>query len=75
MEYTVSEINNGTAKITFTDGTWTFLELQSKWTEADLDDVVYRIYPAHLKTTGSVPSFFSAGQKRTAKAVVVEESE
>ena len=73
MEYTVSEINNGTAKITFTDGTWTFLELESTWTEADLDDIVYRIYPAHLKTTGTVPSFLSAGQKRTASVKDTEE--
>ena len=73
MEYTVSEINNGTAKITFTDGTWTFLELESTWTEADLDDIVYRIYPAHLKTTGTVPSFLSAGQKRTASTKDTEE--
>ena len=65
MNYDISEINNGVAKILFSDGTWTFVELTSDMTEADLDDYVHRITPPHLKT-GETPSFLSAGTTRTA---------
>ena len=65
MQYTIPEINNGVAKVQFNDGTWTFVELASDMTEADLDDIVYRITPPHLKT-GTTPSFLSAGASRTA---------
>ena len=71
--YTVTEITNGTAKITFSDGSWTYLELKSDWTEADLDHMVYSITPANLKTTGAAPSFLKAGQTRTAAEKTVEE--
>ena len=49
MNYDIPEINNGVAKIQFSDGSWTFLELTADMTEADLDDIVYRITPPHLK--------------------------
>ena len=65
MQYTIPEINNGVAKVQWGDGTWTFVELTSDMTEADLDDLVYRATPPHLKT-GSSPSFLSAGASRTA---------
>ena len=65
MQYTIPEINNGVAKVQFTDGSWTFVELTSGMTEADLDDIVHRITPPHLKT-GTTPSFLSAGASRTA---------
>ena len=65
MEYSIPEINNGVAKVQFTDGSWTFVELTSDMTEADLDDIVHRITPPHLKT-GTTPSFLSAGATRTA---------
>ena len=67
MEYSIPEINNGVAKVQFTDGTWTFLELASDMTEADLDDLVHHMTPPHLRT-GSTPSFLSAGATRTAAA-------
>jgi len=73
MQYTVAEINNNVAKIQFADGTWTFLELNADMTEADLDDMVFAIAPAHLKTGSGTPSFLSAGQTRTAAAKPVEE--
>ena len=72
MQYTIPEINNGVAKVQFTDGSWTFVELTSDMTEADLDDIVYRITPPHLKT-GTTPSFLSAGATRTAAEKPVEE--
>ena len=65
MQYTIPEINNGVAKVQYSDGTWTFVELTSDMTEADLDDLVHRIMPPHLKT-GTTPSFLSAGASRTA---------
>ena len=65
MEYSIPEINNGLAKIVFPDDTWTFVPLTEDMTEADLDDIVHRITPPHLKT-GTTPSFLSAGATRTA---------
>ena len=68
MQYTVQEINNNVAKIVFSDGTWTFLELNSDMTEVELDDIVFNIAPPHLKTGSGTPSFLAAGQTRTAEA-------
>lgn len=65
MQYTIPEINNGIAKVQWSDGTWAFVELASDMTEAELDDIVFRITPPHLKT-GTTPSFLSAGASRTA---------
>ena len=75
MQYTVAEINNNVAKIQFSDGTWTFLELNADLTEADLDDMVFNIAPPHLKTGSGTPSFLAAGQTRTAAAKPIEEAE
>ena len=74
MKYTVEEINNHVAKISFSDGTWTFVELNADMTEADLDDLVFAIAPPHLKTGSGTPSFLSAGQSRTAAVKPVEEA-
>ena len=65
MQYTIPEINNGIAKVQWSDGTWTFVELKSDMSEADLDDLVHHITPPHLKT-GAAPSFLSEGVTRTA---------
>ncbi len=73
MQYTIEEINNNVAKIQFSDGTWTFLELNADMTEADLDELVFAIAPPHLKTGSGTPSFLAAGQTRTAALKPVEE--
>ena len=65
MQYSIPEINDGVAKVVFSDGTYTFLELTSDMTEADLDDLVFQVASPHLKT-GAKPSFLSAGATRTA---------
>ena len=65
MEYSIPEINNGVAKVVFSDQTWTFVPLTADMSEADLDDLVHHITPPHLKT-GATPSFLSAGATRTA---------
>lgn len=63
--YTIPEINNGVAKIEWSDGSWTHIELTSDMTEADLDDLVHIHIPPHLRT-GASPSFLSEGSSRTA---------
>tara|TARA_R100000734_G_C3222528_1_gene33502 strand:- start:112 stop:474 length:363 start_codon:yes stop_codon:yes gene_type:complete len=73
MEYTIPEINNGVAKIQFSDSSWTFVELTADMTEADLDDIVFRVTPPHLKT-GEAPSFLKAGTTRTAAEKPIEEA-
>jgi len=72
--YSIPEINNGVAKIQWSDGSWTFIELTSDMTEADLDDLVHINIPPHLRT-GTAPSFLSEGASRTAapKAPVIPE--
>ena len=73
MEYTIPEINNGVAKIQFSDSSWTFVELTADMTESDLDDIVFRITPPQLKT-GEAPSFLKAGTTRTAAEMPIEEA-
>lgn len=73
MQYKVEEINNNIAKIQYSDGTWSFIELNSDMSEADFDELVFIIAPAHLKTGSGTPSFLSAGQTRTAATKPVEE--
>ena len=75
MQYTVAEINNNIAKIMFSDGTWTFVELNADMTEAELDDYVANIVPPHLKTGGGTPSFLTAGASRTATKITYDEPE
>lgn len=72
MQYTVAEINNNVAKIQFSDGTWTFVELRSDMTEAELDEIVFHIMPPHLKTGEGTPSFLTAGATRTAAVQATE---
>ena len=71
MEYTVPEINDGIAKVQFSDGSWIFIELQSDMTVADFDDLVFHLCPPQLRS-GTVPSFLEAGATRTASAKPVE---
>tara|TARA_Y100000114_G_C11692556_1_gene294339 strand:- start:410 stop:763 length:354 start_codon:yes stop_codon:yes gene_type:complete len=72
MKYTVSEITNNIAKVTFSDGTWTFIELQADMTEAIFDDYVANVMPPHLKTGSGTPSFLKEGQTRTATKITVD---
>ena len=75
MQYTVAEINNNVAKIQFSDGCWTFVELNADMTEAELDDIVHQIMPSHLKTGSGTPSFLTEGQTRTAAVAPLPEVE
>ena len=75
MQYTVAEINNNVAKINFSDGTWTFVELRSDMTEAELDEIVFQIAPPHLKTGEGTPSFLTEGATRTAALAPVSDGE
>lgn len=72
MQYTIPEINDGLAKVEWSDGTWTFVPLTSDMTEEDFDDLIYRITPPHLQTGGEAPSFLAAGSTRTAAAKTYE---
>jgi hypothetical protein len=66
MQYTIPEINDGLAKIQWSDGSFTYLELTSDMTEVELDDLVHNTIPPHLRTGGDKPSFLSEGATRTA---------
>lgn len=73
--YIVAEINNNIAKIQFSDGSWTFVELRSDMTEAELDDYVANILPPHLKTGSGTPSFLTEGASRTAANITSAQPE
>ena len=64
INYTVAEINNGVAKIQYDDGTWTFVEIQDGWEQADLDDWVHQMIPPHLKTNTVDTSGIAVGTQR-----------
>lgn len=65
INYTVAEIVNGIAKIQYSDGSWTFVEIVDGWTQADLDDWVHQTIPPHLRTTTVDTSGISVGTERT----------
>lgn len=67
MNYTVAEINNGVAKIVFSDDSWIYVELRADMTEEELDDTVNRLAPPQLRS-GQTPDFLSAGATRVAAA-------
>lgn len=72
--YTITSVNaNNVAKITFSDDSWTFVQLHSDTTEADLDDLVMRILPPYLRSGNGTPSFVTAGATRTAAEKPAEE--
>lgn len=73
--YTITSVNaNNVAKITFSDDSWTFVQLHSDTTEADLDDLVMRNLPPYLRTGNGTPSFVTVGATRTAADKPVEEN-
>lgn len=74
MQYTLSEIENGIAKVTWSDGSWTFIEMTSDMTEEDFDDAVFRAIPPNLKV-GSTPAFITEGSVRTASEKSWDSSE
>jgi len=67
MNYTVAEINNGVAKVVFSDDSWIYVELRADMTGEELDDIVNRLAPPQLKS-GHAPDFLSAGMERVAAA-------
>ena len=64
--FTVDEIVNNVAKVTFSNGEHTFIELEADMDEADFDDAVLRRMPASLVGGEGTPSFLTAGATRTA---------
>ena len=74
MEYSIPEINDGVAKVVYSDGSWVLLTLAADMTEADLDDIVYQIAPPSVKA-GETPSFLSAGSTRAAAKKPIPEPE
>ena len=68
MQYTITEINNGTATVQFEDGVFLFVELADSMTEEDLDDLIFNVAPPQLRGGGTAPSWIAEGQHRTAAA-------
>ena len=66
MQYTITEINNGTATVQFEDGTFMFVELTDGMTEEDFDDLIFSAAPPQLKGGGTAPSWIAEGQQRIA---------
>ena len=64
--YTVPEITNNIARVQFSDGTQTHIELSADMTEAQFDALVHLNIPPHLRTGNGTPSFLTEGSSRTA---------
>ena len=62
MNYDIEEINNGIAKVRFSDGSWAEVIMTSDMTEDELDQAVWEYRPK----TGGTPTFAAEGQTRTA---------
>ena len=61
--YTIDNITNGVAKVTYADGSWAELVLEADMTAADVDDLAFRFKPK----TGAAPSFLATGQRTAAE--------
>lgn len=72
-QYTVEAINNNVATIKFSNNYCTFIELESSWSEAELDNIVAQHIPGDLKSGSGVPSFLSVGDVRTAALIALPE--
>ena len=68
-DYTVEKIENGIATLRYADNSWAEIILSSDMTAETLDDLALQFAPK----TGGKPSFLSAGDVRTAAAIVVED--
>lgn len=68
IDYTIESVSDdGLATVRFTDGSWAEVLLATSMTEEDVDKLVWDFRPK----AGSVPSFVTEGQVRTAIPNVV----
>lgn len=63
-QYIVEKLENGTATLRYSDGSWAEIVLSSDMTQEDLDDVAHQFAPK----IGVAPSFVSSGLTSTASA-------
>lgn len=65
MQYTIEAIENGVATVTFADGSWANVRLESTMTAEEVDAAVFEFAPKN----GSKPSFLNVGESRTAAEI------
>lgn len=65
MQYEITEITDGVAKIVWSDGSFSYCSLTADMTEADVDDAVYSMIPPRLKS-GEKPAHLSTGTRTAA---------
>lgn len=70
ISYNIDSIENGIAKVSYSDGSWAEIVLASDMTAEQVDDLAYQYAPK----SGTAPSFLTTGA-RTAAAMPVEQVE
>lgn len=65
LEYTITEIENGTARVEYGDGSWAKIALRADMTPEQVDDLAYQFGP---KPTAA-PDFLKAGERRSAQPI------
>lgn len=68
ISYNIDSIENGIAKVSYSDGSWAEIVLASDMTAEQVDDLAYQYAPK----SGTAPSFLTTGA-RTAAAMPVEQ--
>ena len=68
ISYNIDSINNGIARVSYSDGSWAEIVLESDMTAEQVDDLAYKYAPK----TGTAPSFLTTGA-RTAVEMPVEQ--
>lgn len=66
--YNIDSITNGVAKVSYSDGSWAEIVLESDMTAEIVDDLAHQYAPK----SGTAPSFLTTGQ-RTARALPAEQ--
>ena len=65
LNYKITEIENGIARVEYGDGSWTQITLRADMTPEELDDIVYQFGPK----PAAAPDFVTPGARRVAQPI------
>lgn len=65
LNYKITEIENGIARVEYGDGSWAQITLRANMTPEELDDIVYQFGPK----PAAVPDFLTPGETRFAQPI------
>ena len=65
LNYKITEIENGIARVEYGDGSWAQITLRADMTPEELDDIVYQFGPK----PAAAPDFVTPGARRVAQPI------